>query len=771
MRSSVKKEGISISAPESEQIVQLLSTSGRPLKTAAIFNKFKFGQLDKKELKKILMKLARDRKILELPDGKWASPDLGNIKTGIINFYPSGYKFVPENENTEIPVKISQSAAAWDKDRVRALVSHGDDGPTAKVLEILDRTQKEVAARFLRRDGKNIICRTVARRTPVYFSIYPEKSRKERLPLKPGQLVTVRPEKPLQNGNWLGTLVHTYDKENVLSLQEALVKLNHNVPEKFPEKALLQARSLPPNPKPEEVKNRADLRDIDFITIDGKDARDFDDAIFVKKTDAGWLLKVAIADVSHYVKADNDPESLNGEALRRSNSWYFPKSVEPMLPKELSNGLCSLNPDVERLAVVVEMPFGEDGTPGQPSFTAAVIKSKARLTYDQVAEFYNGNNKSVPEFIQPMLQEAKKLYKILSKKRRQRGSLDFDLPEASYVFSEDGSLSDIRRAERNDAHMLIEEFMIAANETVSKWLESRKLPFPFRVHASPEASKLISLYDTLEKTTPDLITQDLDIEELGKPANLQRILNKARNTSQEYLVNRLCLRSMSQAKYQPENIGHFALASPSYCHFTSPIRRYADLLVHRALKASLGLTKKEDLPDHETLEKIGEQLNKQERSAIDCEREMAKRLACLLFSQKSGQELEGIISGVTEFGIFVEFTDIPAEGIIKIRDLDNDWFEPDQQKQMLIGQRSGKTFQLGQPVKVKIQSIDEDRMEVRLSLAGSINKRKSQNKDGHSAKRRSYESEKRQSANQGEKGRFRHKGNPAKSRLSSISAD
>lgn len=751
--------------PDKEQIWQFLNSEGKPIKIEAILNSLGYVKSEKKEIIKALEELAHDNRAIRLPGGKWSSPAGIPTLQGTIQFTRSGAKFIPENGQTEITLSRSQSDGAWDQDYVAVALLPDADPPVAQVTEIIRREQPEVAARFLRRDGRSLVFRTIGKKTPVFFKIYSDKKRP--VHLHQGQLASIRPIKPLPDGDWHGELINVYDGENTLAIQEALVKLNHNVPDKFPDLALSQAGNLPETPTSADLEGREDLRDVNFITIDGADARDFDDAIQVQRTGKGWLLRVAIADVSHYVLPDANPDSLDQEALRRGNSWYFPKSVEPMLPKSLSNGLCSLNPGTDRLAMLAEIPFDENGVPGKPRFAPIVMRSKARLTYDQAAAFFDGNAGAVSGEVAPMLQDALALYRKLSQKRRERGSLDFDLPEAAYSFNPDGSLAEIKHASRNDAHMLIEEFMIAANEAVASWLEAQKLVFPFRTHPCPEGMKLSALLETLQKIAPGLLPHDIKAEDLGNPGMLQSILRKAKDTPSEYVVNRLILRAMSQARYQTDNVGHFALASPSYCHFTSPIRRYADLLVHRALKGALESKKKQNLPDEEVLAKIDEHLNTQERKAIDCEREMAKRLACLLLGQKVGQTFGGSISGVTEFGLFVEFNELPAEGIIKIRELGSDWFELDQQRQMLIGRNSGQTYQLGQPVKVRVEGIDEDRMEVRLSLAEKTKTPASRK----SRKTKSFETEKRRSkppnaeVGRGKpKNRLRHSGkrqNPA----------
>jgi len=513
-----------------------------------------------------------------------------------------------------------------------------------------------------------------------------------------------------------------------IDAQEIIVKRSQRVPGPFPELALKQAAALPEQPGAASLADRLDLRDIPFATIDGADARDFDDAIHVENTGDGFLLRVAIADVSHYVLPDARPGCLDQEARARGNSWYFPRSVEPMLPRALSSGLCSLRPGADRLAMLVEMPFAPNGEPLEPRFAPIVMRSRARLVYGDVAAFFNGDSAAVADAeIRAMLAQARVLYKILAGRRRLRGSLDFQIPEPAYEFDAGGRLAAMRIAVRTDASQLIEEFMIAANEAVAGYLGSLGKPFLYRSHPAPEPDKLKILYGILKLTAPEALPPALQKNGHLNPCAIQEILARARGTQREYMVSKLCLRSMGQARYQSENTGHFGLASPAYCHFTSPIRRYADILTHRALKAALGL-QDADLPDREELARIGDELNDLERRTVECEREMAKRMACLALLGREGEMLKGTVSGVTDFGVFVEFAAMPAEGLMRIGELGPEWFELDQERQMLLGQNSGRIWRLGQPVSCILLSVDLAKQEISLKPYGSPEKLPKENR-------------------------------------------
>lgn len=716
----MKKKKISnSSSPSAEDLLAIIRQHNRPLRLEALLSLTGASPNARKKLEATLRSLADSGRLARLPGGFWGISEKSVCVTGQFNGLPNGGGTVRITEPADFPLReifISpfQKGDAWHRDIVRALVlPHA--GGKGRILEVVERTQKDIPAIMESRHKKNLRFRAADGRLSTQFLVSPRDPLAEKLVL--GDVALLKPEKELKEGQWQAKILRDMGPANRVSAQESIVKISQNVPREFPALAIEQAEALPPAPTEADLEGREDWRSLPFVTIDGADARDFDDAIHVEATENGWVLRVAIADVSHYVRPDERSGSLDSEALGRGNSWYFPRSVEPMLPKALSNGLCSLKPDEDRLAMMVEMPFDREGRPLAPRFAPIVMRSRARLIYDNVAKFLEGEEIPLPEpSLAGMLRDAHSLYAILSRNRRKRGTLDFFLPDPSYQFDGNGVLVKMGEAQRNDAHMLIEEFMIAANEAVAVWLGEKKIAFLYRVHPRPEVEKLSRLYETLALTSLEPLPEDAYRDGEPDPAAIQQILNRAAGTSEKYVVNRLCLRSMAQARYQPENIGHFGLASPAYCHFTSPIRRYADLLVHRALKAALG-QRDQNVPDREELTEIGNQLNGRERQAIDCEREMAKRLACIYMEGREGETFAGTISGVTDFGLFVEFADVPAEGLIRTEELGNDWYRLDAPAQALIGQHSGQVWRLGQPVKVKLLSVDLEKQEMKLAPA------------------------------------------------------
>lgn len=736
--------------PAGEELLHIFDRQARPLRLDGLLRAARIPRQGKKRLEAELAALAREGKLLRLAGGLWTRPERLRTVTGRYRALRDGGGFVsPLREDggsgPELFIHPAQRGGAWHGDLVRAVLMPGARGhagrrgrqtgrdtfraPEGRVTEILQRAQREVPAHLVRRTGGTLFCRPADSRIPVDFSVrLPEAPTGEGPDgpgaLEPGELLLVAPEEELASDLWSARLVGAYGREDDVAVQEELVKLNHEAPREFPPAALAEAARLPAAPGPGDFAGREDVRALPLVTIDGADARDFDDAVHVERRGNGWLLRVAIADVSHYVRPGHGAAgALDAEALARGNSWYFPRSVEPMLPPALSNGLCSLRPEEDRLAMLVELPLDERGRPGAPRFASVVMRSAARLTYDEVRAAVPERDEAVRERLRrmprgaealAMLEEAFALYRVLRAARLGRGSLDFDLPEARYEFDQNGRVTGVGVAERHDAHRLIEEFMIAANEAVARRLGAGGGPeFLYRVHPEPDAERLEALFATLEATALESLPPHLRRDGRPDAAAVRGILARAQGGPREFVVNRLCLRALPQARYQPENIGHFGLASTAYCHFTSPIRRYADLLVHRALKAALGRPCGE-IPAGQRLLRMGDQLNRRERAAMDCEREMARRLACLCLAGHEGEHFSGVISGVTPFGVFVELEGMPVEGMIRLEDLTDDWYVYDPERFSLTGERHGRVWTLGAPARTRLEAVDMGRLEIRL---------------------------------------------------------
>ncbi|NOQ46033.1 MAG: ribonuclease R, partial [Desulfobulbaceae bacterium] len=464
--------------------------------------------------------------------------------------------------------------------------------------------------------------------------------------------------------------------------------------------------------------SRQDLRHIQHVTIDGETAKDFDDAIAVETTKNGFRLYISIADVSHYVQPGS---AIDREAYRRGTSVYLPDLVLPMLPERLSNNLCSLVPDQDRPAFTAILDFNRQGKQIGEQFTKSMIKSRQRFTYAEVNRIlYLDEDEARNKYrhLLPMLEAARKLSKILHGQRMKRGSLGFNIPAAAITL-ENNSIAAIGRTERNQAHMLIEEFMLAANEAVAEFLDKAKEPVLFRVHERPDPTKVDTFTEAAKSMGLQLPKTDIT------PAWFARVLDEAHKSPAEYVVNNLLLRTMQQARYSPENLGHFGLAADFYLHFTSPIRRYPDLVAHRVLQGFLmkhsGQTEKKGILSGNTnIQDSALHLSRQERVAVNIERNVQSRLSALFLRDRIGEEFEAIISGVTSFGLFVELLDFFISGAVPIREMRDDYYLFDNRAHRLIGERTNTIFQLGNLVRVRLDRVDMATKRITFSLSTNM---------------------------------------------------
>ena len=473
---------------------------------------------------------------------------------------------------------------------------------------------------------------------------------------------------------------------------------------------------MPDQVQEDELADRVDLRDMTTVTIDGETAKDFDDAVAVRREQGGKIrLWVSIADVGHYVQ---EGSLIDREAYERGTSVYFPGQCIPMLPEHLSNGICSLNPQVERLTMTAEMLFDRQGERLESRFYPSVIRSRARLTYTEVSaiiEKDDGQVKAAYPHVVDDLQIMKELAERLMSMRRRRGSLDFDLPEAEIILDLRGRIEDIVRSERNLAHRLIEEFMLAANEAVARYVSDREAPLLYRIHEAPDPEKLQELREFARNFGHDLRLQDSQV----RPGQLQELLSEVEGQAEERLINQVLLRAMQQARYSPENAGHFGLAAENYCHFTSPIRRYPDLIVHRILREVIlheGLPARRRQELEQMLPQAGEDTSARERRAMEAEREIVTLKKCQFMVERVGEEFEGFISGVQSFGLFVELKDMFVEGLVHISTLEDDFYHYEEEQYRLIGENSRRIFQVGDSVKVKVDNVSLERLEIDFRL-------------------------------------------------------
>ncbi len=694
---------------DQKKVLKHFKAMNKPLSMREIRDGLGVEKKENSQLKDILRNLQKEGRIFKARKTYCLVDELPVVKA-VLEVQRSGVGFaVPSDQRRrDIFIHPKNFGEAWHGDTVLVSVLPGGRGKNqeGRVVRIVERGIKQLPAKVIKKMKAGMFLARPAD-PKLDFSFILENEQDE---LAPGIMVLVEPGEQMEARLWSANILKVLGPEDDLAVQEQVVKENHQVPVKFPKGVLKEADSLPSEPAPGDMQSRKDLTDLPFVTIDGAQAKDFDDAVLVEKSENGYVLYVAIADVSHYVQPGS---RMDVEALDRGNSYYFPLSVEPMFPENLSNGLCSLNPGVPRLVMTAQMHFSSQGVREKASFYPAVIKSHYRLTYSQVNSALYLEDKKVGEELAPVLpglETADELARKLLASREKRGSIEFDLPEPEVLQNlRDGSLEIIARS-RNFAHQIIEECMLAANEAVAEFLEEKEALFLYRIHPPADRDKLDALFKLLSTT------------ELGprlpkerEPKSLQTLLEIAGDSDLDFLVNRLVLRSMMQAKYSPENEGHFGLASRSYCHFTSPIRRYADLVVHRALKRELGM----EVPFKarmKSLKKTGESLSALERRAVDAEREILKRATIISLKEKTGQSFSGIVASITDFGFWVELTDLTAEGMVRLSSLSDDYYVFRQEKQDLLGRRTGKRFYLGQKVQVVLQNVSLDRLEVDLVL-------------------------------------------------------
>ena len=468
---------------------------------------------------------------------------------------------------------------------------------------------------------------------------------------------------------------------------------------------------------------------ITLVTIDGEDAKDFDDAVYCVRRKRRMTFNVAIADVSYYVSSNT---LLDKEAYLRGNSVYFPGRVIPMLPEVLSNNLCSLNPEVDRLVMVCEMNIHPTGRIMDYEFSEGVIKSHARLTYNQVHAMMEKNDRRMCEQFKnvvPHLQALYDLFHVLKAAREKRGAIDFDMPETKIIFGKNRKIEKIIPYERFDSHKVIEECMLSANICTALFLEEHEQPGLYRIHQGPSEEKLHDLRRFLQEMALQMPGHRDPV-----PADYARLLRATKDRPDARMIQTVLLRSMSQAVYSPENKGHFGLAYDAYAHFTSPIRRYPDLLVHRAIKHVL--SKQPPIDDHAAFVRAGEHCSMTERRADDATDEAIDWLKCEFMMDKVGQEYAGIISGVTGFGIFVELADVYVEGLIHISTLPDDYYQFDSAKHALIGERTNRRFRLGDPIKILVASVDLDQRKIDFMLEESARGQPSGGKRAPSKKKR-----------------------------------
>ena len=669
----------------------------------------------RKKLRRKMQDLVDAHKIVKLDRRHYGLPAQAKVIVGRVQLHRDGFGFlVPEDSSLQdIFLGRQEARDLMHRDRVALHLSPKERGrkPGPRSIEVLERAHRRIVGRYLA-GAKNDFVVPDDHRLIQKIGI-PKKAAGG---AQENDIVLAEITRyPTKQEGPEGRILKVLGAPDDPRLDSEIIIHKYALPDAFPSEVLKEAAAISQKIFTGVRSDRKDLRNLNFFTIDGETARDFDDAVAISRLSGGCCrLWVSIADVSHYVK---EGSSLDQEALQRGTSVYFPERALPMLPPRLSTGICSLNPQEDRLTMTVAMEFDRQGRMTGAEFFPSIIHSQARLTYTMVREMLlNGHREFISRYpsIFEDLRTMADLGRLIHAQRTDRGSLDFDLPEPQVVLDVQGQIEEIVRAERHIGHQIIEEFMIAANEAVAGFLTREKVPFVQRVHEPPDEKKILEFKEFVSHLGYRFIYK----KELH-PQTFQRLLEKVRGKPEEKSVNYLLLRCMKQARYSEKGQGHFALASPHYLHFTSPIRRYPDLVAHRILKEAIQAGKMPEKRRQRWLKKlphIAEHSSQRERLAMEAEREIVDRKKVQFMRDKVGQEFNGYISGVLPFGIFVELEDFFIEGLVHLTRLPKDRYQFLETRHTLLGEHSRKTFRLGDRMKVRVDAANLERRQVDFSL-------------------------------------------------------
>ncbi|WP_417345226.1 ribonuclease R [Ferrimonas sp.] len=674
-----------------------------------------------------LRAMERDGQLVYTRKGRYGIPEKMDLLTGTVLGHRDGFGFFrPDDGSQDLFLTERTMHSVLHGDRVMAQGDRHDrrGRQEGRIVRVLEPRNPMIIGRYFTEDGVGFVVpddRRISQDILIHEG--------DRMGARLGQVVSVElVQRPGRHTHARGKVVEVLGNEMDPGMEIDIALRNHDLPHQWPEALLKQVEGIDDEVSEEDKQGRIDLRKLPLVTIDGEDARDFDDAVYCeKKSGGGWRLWVAIADVSHYVRSGTP---LDDEAIKRGNSVYFPAQVIPMLPEKLSNGLCSLNPGVDRLCMVAEMTVSKAGNLSGFKFYPAVMHSHARLTYTKVAAMLDGDERLRERYAEvlPHLEELHKLYGALDQARVKRGALVLETTETQFIFNADRRIEQIVPRERNVAHKMIEECMILANVAAAKFVKKHKGETLYRIHEGPGESKLKSLRDFLGQ-------QGLQLGggEKPSPADIAKLLSSLEGRGDAELVTTMVLRSMKQAVYSPDDLGHFGLALQGYSHFTSPIRRYPDLILHRVIRSLLvkdqGLIKKamdkmkgrsQDGAalhyDTQQLVELGDHCSLTERRADDATRDVSDWLKCEFMQDHVGDTFDAVISGVTSFGLFVRLNSYHIDGLVHISSLENDYFHFDAVRQGLYGEHSGKRYRLGDEVRVKVLSVKLDDRQIELGM-------------------------------------------------------
>ena len=698
--------------PSRELLLKTLAGAQQPLRLDALAERLDISDRTLRQtLAKRLTAMVRDGQLLLNRADEYCLIDRLQLVVGTVSGHRDGYGFlVPDAGGDDLFLPYREMRVLMHGDRAAARVAGRDERGRLEgaVVEVLERRTKQVAGRFSLEAGVGFVVAD-NRRISHRIVIPPQHVG----PARHDDLVVVEiVEQPSHNRDPVGKVTRVLPQGGSADTAIDLAIASHGLPHEFTSDSLRESRRYGREVDATARAGRLDLRELPLVTIDGEDARDFDDAVWAEESAGGFRLIVAIADVSHYVRPGMQ---LDAEARERATSVYFPNRVLPMLPEPLSNHLCSLMPKVDRLCMVCDMQVTRSGKVSGSSFHAAVMRSAARLTYTQAAELLEGRGpKARRELsaIMPTLECLHRAYQALRRWREARGALDFEAPEVKVLVDEAGSVTDIREYPRNDAHRLIEECMIAANVEAARFLKKHKMPALFRIHGRPEEERILELKRFLA-----LRGVHLDIEGELEPARLQKALQLIAARPDAGVLQNAIIRSLPQALYQPLNIGHFGLALAEYAHFTSPIRRYPDLLVHRGIRHAIagGTAADFEHPPRE-MEVLGQECSMRERRADEAARSVVAFLKCEFMRPKIGEEFDAVATGIAEFGVFVQLKGIQVDGLVHVTSLPRDYFRFHEGDRTLVGERTGLRLTIGDELRVRLQKVDSAERKIDFEL-------------------------------------------------------
>ncbi len=728
-----KKEGHDVKEENQPYINEILDFMKRdnykPLTVQELAKEFNTEDAESfKEFVKALVIMEEKGLIIRARNDRYGLPEQMNFVKGKVSGHAKGFAFVvPEEKDAgDVFIPPTETNNAMHGDIVLARVSSESSGARREgtIVKILERGTQQIVGTYTQSKNFGFV---IADDKKVAGDIFIPKSARNGA-VEGHKVVVELTTYPEGRMNAEGKVVQILGHKNDPGIDIISVIHKHGLPQEFPADALTQAIDTPETIDEKDIGNRRDLRDQVIVTIDGADAKDLDDAVTVTELENGnYKLGVHIADVSHYVK---EGSPIDVEAAERGTSVYLVDRVIPMIPHRLSNGICSLNPKVNRFTLSCEMEIDPQGEVVKHEIFESVIKTTERMTYSDVNKILVDKDEEVLERyepIVPMFERMEKLAAILRKKRMDRGAIDFDFKEAKVLVDDDGHPHDVILRERSVAEKLIEEFMLAANETVAEHFHWMNVPFIYRIHEDPDAEKLTRFLEFITNFGYTVKGTGNDIH----PRALQDILEEVKGTPEEMVISTVMLRSMKQAKYEAESLGHFGLSAEFYTHFTSPIRRYPDLIVHRLIRTYLI----EGKTDQQTQEKwrellpdVAEHSSNMERRSVDAERETDDMKKAEFMADKVGEVFNGIISSVTNFGMFVELENT-IEGLVHVSDLTDDYYRYDERHYAMIGEKTGNVFRIGDEIEVKVADVNKDERSVDFIIVGMKESRKRLSKD------------------------------------------